>query len=84
MPTIWHLLTPEARPETFELGGHALDFERLGLRHEGDRYPAGYVPFSRPVILDTNQPGLNRDGHVFGAELSDAEKSALIEFLKRL
>jgi mono/diheme cytochrome c family protein len=84
IPTIWHLLTPEARPETFELGGHMLDFTRLGLRLQDGRYPEGYVPFSQPVILDTTQPGLGNDGHDFGATLSDVDKSALMEFLKQL
>ncbi|MFL4471798.1 hypothetical protein ACERZ8_18655 [Tateyamaria armeniaca] len=84
VPTIWHLLTPEARPETFELGGHMLDFARLGLRLQDGRYPPDYAPFSQPVILDTAQPGLRKDGHDFGATLSEPDKTALIEFLKQL
>ncbi|WP_299153630.1 hypothetical protein [uncultured Tateyamaria sp.] len=84
VPTIWHLLTPEARPETFELGGHMLDFSRLGLKLEDGRYPRDYIPFSTPVVLDTGQPGLSSKGHAFGATLSEADKTALIEFLKQL
>lgn len=84
VPTLWHLLTPDARPETFELGGHMLDFTRMGLLLENGRYPADYEPFSQPVILDTTQPGLGNQGHDFGATLSDGEKAALIEFLKQL
>ena len=84
IPTIWHLLTPETRPETFELGGHMLDFTRLGLLLQGGRYPEGYVPFSQPVILNTSHPGVRNVGHHFGAALSDADKVALMEFLKQL
>lgn len=84
VPTLWHLLTPDARPETFELGGHMLDFTRVGVRLENGRYPADYVPFSQPVVLDTTQPGLGNQGHGFGATLSDGDKAALIEFLKQL
>lgn len=84
VPTIWHLLTPKARPQTFELGGHMLDFARLGVMLENGRYPENYVPFSTPVLLDTEQPGFGKAGHVFGAELSEGDKSALIEFLKQL
>jgi len=64
IPTIWHLLTPETRPETFD--------------------PEGYVPFSQPVILNTSHPGVRNVGHHFGAALSDADKVALMEFLKQL
>ncbi|WP_299632208.1 hypothetical protein [uncultured Roseobacter sp.] len=84
VPTVWHLLTPDQRPETFEVGGHMLDFTRLGLRLQDGRYPFDYAPFSKPVILDTTHPGLGNGGHDFGATLSEADKSALIEFLKQL
>lgn len=84
VPTIWHLLTPEARPDKFELGGHMLDFARLGVHLENGRYPAGYEAFADSVVLDTNQPGLGNGGHRFGAELDEADKAALIEFLKHL
>jgi len=84
VPTLWHLLTPDARPETFELGGHMLDFTRMGVRLDDGRYPADYVSFSQPVVLDTTQPGLGNQGHEFGATLSDGDKAALIEFLKQL
>lgn len=84
VPTIWALLTPEARPTAFEVGGHALDFERLGIRLQDDRFPAGYTAFSRPVMLDTTQPGLGNGGHIFGAALTETQKTALIAFLKQL
>ncbi|MEM9798637.1 MAG: c-type cytochrome [Pseudomonadota bacterium] len=84
VPTIAALLTPEARPVTFELGGHALDFAALGLRLEDGRYPADYVPFSRSVTVDTRHPGFGNGGHTFGATLSEDEKVALIAFLKQL
>ncbi|MEM9231070.1 MAG: hypothetical protein AAGB10_15855 [Pseudomonadota bacterium] len=84
VPTIWALLSPQDRPDVFELGGHALDFEHLGLRLVDGRYPAGYVPFSRPALFDTTLPGHGNAGHVYGETLSDGEKRALIEFLKQL
>ncbi|WP_136440533.1 hypothetical protein [Pacificoceanicola onchidii] len=79
VPTVWDLLSPQARPDRFDVGGHALDFDRLGLA-----YPGGYQPFSRPTLYDTRLPGQGNGGHAFGADLSDAEKRALIGFLKGL
>lgn len=84
VPTIRGLLTPAARPDTFEVGGHALDFDHLGLHLQNGRYPKDYDPFSRPVLIDTSQPGLSNEGHEFGADLSELDKDALIAFLKQL
>ena len=90
VPTLWHLMTPDARPARFQVGGHLLDFTRMGIAGEADaegtyRYPAGYVPWSTPEVYDTRQPGLGNRGHEREfAGLSDAEKRALIEYLKGL
>lgn len=84
VPSIWALLTPEARPEVFELGGHMLDFDRLGIALDGARYPTAYAPFSIPALFDTTLPGYSNAGHLFGTQLQDAEKEALIAFLKQL
>ncbi|WP_315760285.1 hypothetical protein [Sphingomonas sp. Y38-1Y] len=85
VPTLDALLSPERRPLRFQVGGHALDFDRVGLRLTPDgRYPAGYRPFSRPVWLDARRPGRGNSGHTFGAELPDGDKQALIAFLKLL
>jgi mono/diheme cytochrome c family protein len=90
VPTLWHLMTPDARPARFQVGGHALDFERMGIAGAPDaegtyRYPAGYVPWSTPETYDTRQPGLGNAGHEREfAALSDADKRALIEYLKGL
>ncbi len=85
VPTIAALLDPASRPPRFQVGGHALDFDRLGLRlDEGGAYPAGYRPFSRPAWIDTRRPGLANGGHDFGAGLSAAERRQLIEYLKLL
>lgn len=90
VPTIWQLLTPSERPTRFLVGGHALDFAQLGIagvRWSDDtyRYPAGYVPWSIPELVDTRDPGLSNRGHerqVSG--LTRDEKLALIEYLKTL
>ncbi len=84
VPTVAALLDPAARPGRFMVGGHALDFDALGLRLEEGEYPAGYVPFSTPAEYDTDLPGRGNAGHTFGQELGPADKRALIEFLKLL
>ena len=79
------LLDPTQRQARFLVGGHALDFESVGLRlGPAGAYPYGYRPFSTPQWTDTTQPGRGNGGHLFGAGLTAADRQALIEFLKRL
>ncbi len=90
VPTLWHVLFPQARPERFEVGGHALDFRYVGValarEVEGTlRYDAAYRPWSTPQIYDTTQPGRSNRGHEKEfVELSVAERLELIEYLKLL
>lgn len=90
VPTLWHLLHPETRPARFHVGGHALDYTRVGIAGDVDadgvyRYPASHAPWSTPVLIDTAAPGLGRMGHEREfAALGEDEKSALIEYLKLL
>lgn len=85
VPSLAALLDPRLRPTRFMVGGHALDWQSVGLRltEDGD-YPAGYVPFSKPQWVDTTQPGLGNGGHSYGSELDAEEREALIAFLKLL
>jgi len=90
VPTLWHLLHPEARPQKFYVGGHKLDFDKVGIAGAADadgtyRYAAGYTPWSTPVLMDTAGPGRGNRGHERQfSELGEADKQALIEFLKLL
>lgn len=88
VPTLWHLMHPQERPQRFQVGGHALDFNAVGiagkLGEDGAwKYPDDYQPWSTPMLFDATQKGRSNRGHE--AEflaLSEAEKSALLEFLK--
>lgn len=94
VPTLWHLFYPEERPSKFLIGGHMLDYERVGIAFKNDEegflndylnYPSNYIPFSNPVIYDTSLPGCSNRGHEFEfSNLNDEEKTALIEYLKLL
>ena len=90
VPTLWSLLTPSARPVTFPVGGHRLDFRDVGIALTVDAsgaasYPPGYRPWSVPETYDTRLPGLSNRGHEqYSVHLSDREKRAVIEYLKLL
>jgi RoxA-like, cytochrome c-like len=90
IPTLWHLMHPEVRPVAFSVGGHRLDFVRVGIAGTvgGDgvmTYPMDYRPWAEPAIYDTRQPGRANSGHEYPFELlSEPEKQALLEFLKLL
>ena len=90
VPTLWHLMHPAQRPVKFYVGGHKLDFAKVGLLEEAGsdgvyRYPKNYRPWSQPVLMDTEKPAQSRTGHErpFQA-LSEIEKDQLLEYLKLL
>ena len=88
VPTLWHLLHEQDRPERFLVGGHELDYERVGIAGvDGPdgvyRYHDGYEPWATPTLYDTRMPGRSNAGHGFG-DLSEAEKRALLEYMKVL
>jgi mono/diheme cytochrome c family protein len=90
VPTLAALMSPGQRPARFWVGGHRLDFVKLGIDGAPDAsgdyaYPAAYLPWSKPRMFDTSEPGRSNRGHERDFEgLSAAEKSDLIEFLKEL
>lgn len=90
VPTLWALMTPSERPLSFPLGGHKLDYEQVGIALQVDEdgvatYPDGYEPWSMPVMIDTRRPGLSNTGHESPFDrLTEAEKLALLEYLKTL
>jgi hypothetical protein len=90
VPTLWHLLHPAQRPARFQVGGHALDWTKVGIagaeNSAGDYvYPAGYVPWSEPELYDTRRPGLENSGHKREFDgLDEGQKDDLLEYLKVL
>jgi mono/diheme cytochrome c family protein len=89
VPTLYHLLHPAERPARFQVGGHRLDFARLGVAlEEGEggvwRYPAGYRPWSAPEEYDTADRGHSNRGHMFAADLPEEDRRAVLEFVKQL
>lgn len=91
VPTLWHLMNPGLRPEKFYVGGHKLDFEKLGIAGVMDNsgiwgYPADYSPWSMPMLYDTREPGHDNGGHEkeFTAVADADAQRALLEYLKLL
>lgn len=92
VPTLWSLLTPEARPARFLVGGHRLDTRQVGIElvqaPDGDGswgYRPGYRPWSEPRLIDTTAPGWSNRGHETQVSgLKEADKWDLIEYLKTL
>lgn len=79
VPTLWDLLQPPARrPGLFAKGYSVYDPERVGFVSQGPDAERTAFRF------DTNVPGNGNGGHLYGTALSDEEKWALIEYMKRL
>jgi len=78
VPTMWDLLQPvSARPKVFYRGYNVYDPKKLGYISDGPEAEK----FFR---YDTSVPGNDNAGHEYGTALSDADKWALIEYLKTL
>jgi hypothetical protein len=74
------LLKPrESRPTEFYRGYDVYDPEKVGFIHNLEENPQTGVKLFQ---YDTSLPGNSNAGHLYGTDLSDAEKRALIEYLK--
>jgi len=83
VPTLRHLLEPaEKRPKTWLRGSDLLDTHWVGYR--SDDY--GMAPEDL-FLYDTTIPGNSNRGHegkIYGTELPDADKDAIVEYMKTL
>ncbi|ETX08436.1 hypothetical protein [Candidatus Entotheonella palauensis] len=80
VPNMMALLTPpEERPKVFFRGGDVYD--PVGLGFKADEPEQNGKTLFR---FDTALPGNGNQGHTYGTELSQADKAALIEYLKTL
>ena len=75
VPTIHDLLLPAAsRPKKFSVGRREYDPRKVGYVSDGQ------IPF----VIDTSVTGNGNGGHEYGVTLSDADRWALVEYLKTL
>jgi len=78
VPTLRDLLEPaDRRPKTFYRGYDVFDRARVGF--------VTNVPSENGrefTLYDTSVPGNSNGGHDYGTSLSDAEKAAIVEYMK--
>lgn len=88
VPTIRLLLESKKRPTYWRLAAEtpAFDRQEIGWRYRTVPYgKAGAMSWDqRNRIYDTTLPGYSNRGHTFGDELTEADRSALLEYLKTL
>jgi hypothetical protein len=81
VPSLWALLQkPADRPKSFALGSNTFDPKNVGL--DTTASPFGYT-FNAASCDDVND-GNSNCGHLWGTNLSDDDKRALIEYMKQL
>jgi hypothetical protein len=76
VPTLWHLLHPDQRPAKFVTGNSEYDPKDVGYTTGGNGW-----------AFDTSQLGNGNGGHSsakYGTNLSEDQKTALIEYLKSI
>jgi len=76
VPTLYHLLVPpEQRPKTFALGGREYDPVRLG-------FAVDTACDQQDCVVDATRIGDGNGGHLFGTDLAEPDRMALLEYLK--
>jgi mono/diheme cytochrome c family protein len=91
VPTLYALLDSGQRPARFRrppsTGFEHYDTEHVGWKFEAvppGPLPKAATPAEAQAVFDSSRFGLGNQGHTFGDALDDAERLALIEYLKTL
>jgi hypothetical protein len=80
VPNLWELLTlPKDRKTTFKVGSLMFDQKNVGFAV--NESPFGKGDFT---VDPENANGNGNAGHAYGTDLSEADRWALIEYLKKL
>jgi mono/diheme cytochrome c family protein len=81
VPTLADLLRkPADRPKEFFRGDDRYDPEKAGFRHDSDTSADGRTLFR----FEVRQEGNGNGGHLYGTDLPEEDRRALLEYLKRL
>ena len=86
VPTLWHVLHPDQRPNVWKRSPDGYDRSLVGLEIEAwDQLPENTERSSeRRMYFDTSLPGKSALGHDFPNALTEPEKRAVLEYLKSL
>jgi hypothetical protein len=75
-PDVYHLLLPpDQRPKTFGLGARDYDPVKLG-------FVVNTSCSSQDCLVDTSETGDGNGGHLWGTDLSESDRMALLEYRK--
>ena len=80
VPNLWELLTPaKQRKGTFMVGSRTFDPQKVG-------YDTEHSPFKNAAFVadPANANGNGNGGHEFGTDLSEADRWAIIEYMKTI
>jgi hypothetical protein len=84
VPTLRDLLEPpDKRPVSFCRGGDVYDWKKLGYL-SAPVMVNGTEACPGQFLYKTSVPGNSNKGHFYGTTLSNADKDALVEFMKTL
>jgi hypothetical protein len=76
VPTLYHLLLPpDQRPKTFVLGAREYDPVKLG-------FVVDTACSAQDCLVDTSETGNGNGGHLWGTDLAESDRMALLEYLK--
>jgi hypothetical protein len=76
VPTLYHLLLPpDQRPKRFALGAREYDPVKLG-------FVVNTNCSSQDCLVDTSETGEGNGGHLWGTDLSESDRMAVLEYLK--
>ncbi len=87
VPTLWHVMNSSERPGIWRRTEDGYDQEKVGLEVATfDEVPAEAAKIGRErrKYFDTSKNGKSAAGHTFPDALEEAEKHAVLEYLKTL
>lgn len=85
VPTLWHVLHPEARPAIWKRTENGYDTSKVGLEvQELKEIPEGLSTIQKRLYFDTGKFGKKASGHPYPNDLNQSERQAVLEYLKTL
>ena len=85
VPTLWHVLHSDERPKLWRRIALGLDTQKMGFQFEAvETVPEKLSNYDRHWYFDTRAQGKSAAGHEYPNRLSEADKQAVLEYLKTL
>ena len=86
VPTLWHVLRPDQRPDVWRRIGQEMDHVQVGFPIEVvEKVDLAETDVAvRRSYFDTGRFGKSNQGHEYPSQLTESEKTAVLEYLKTL